>query len=306
MHVGHLRSTVIGDALARTLRFFGHEVVARNHVGDWGTPFGMLIEHLLDLGEDAAAEELSVGDLDEFYKAAREKFDADAAFAERSRSACRRPAGAATPRRCGCGGSSSTSRSHYFDARLRHARRDAHRRRRGGGVAATTRCSTGVVDDLDAAGLLVESDGAQCVFPPGFTNREGEPLPLIVRKRDGGYGYAATDLAAIRDRVGTLGCDRSLLRGRRAAVPAPRDGLRRGARGRAGSPSTSSSTTSRSATCSGPDHKMLRSRTGESVKLRRPPRRGGRRARTRRSRRATPTTATTSGRCWPSDRRSAR
>ena len=85
LHVGHLRGTVIGDSLARVLRFYGHEVIPRNHLGDWGTPFGMLIEHVRDLGVDDAAEEFSVGDLDDFYKAAREKFDADASFAERSR-----------------------------------------------------------------------------------------------------------------------------------------------------------------------------------------------------------------------------
>ena len=85
MHVGHLRSTVIGDALARMYRFAGHHVIARNHVGDWGTNFGMLIEHLLDMGEEGAASTLSIGDLDEFYRAARIKFDSDDAFKGRSR-----------------------------------------------------------------------------------------------------------------------------------------------------------------------------------------------------------------------------
>ena len=85
MHVGHLRSTVIGDALARMYRFKGHLVVARNHVGDWGTPFGMLIEHLLDMGEDEAISTLSIGDLDAFYRTARAKFDADDDFKDRSR-----------------------------------------------------------------------------------------------------------------------------------------------------------------------------------------------------------------------------
>ena len=85
MHVGHLRSTVIGDALVRMLEFVGNRVIRENHIGDWGTPFGMLIEHLIDLGEDRAADEFSVGDLDGFYKEARRKFDADDAFKERSR-----------------------------------------------------------------------------------------------------------------------------------------------------------------------------------------------------------------------------
>src|SRR5215204_2970086 len=85
MHVGHLRSTVIGDALARLVAFLGHEVIRQNHLGDWGTPFGMLIEHLRDLGEAEAARELSVGDLDGFYQEARKKFDADPDFADRAR-----------------------------------------------------------------------------------------------------------------------------------------------------------------------------------------------------------------------------
>ena len=206
MHVGHLRSTVIGDALARLLRFYGHEVVARNHVGDWGTPFGMLIEHLADMGELAGAEELSVGDLDGFYKAARQKFEADPTFAERSRQrVVALQAGDADTRRLWR--ILVDESMHYFERVYRRL-----------DVTLLPEDVVGeswynpmldqVVTDLDAAGMLVESDGAQCVFPEGFTNREGERLPLIVRKSDGGYGYAATDLAAIRDRVGALRCDR--------------------------------------------------------------------------------------------------
>jgi len=206
MHVGHLRGTVIGDSLARALRFSGHEVIARNHVGDWGTPFGMLIEHLCDIGEDEAANELSVGDLDGFYRAARSKFDADDAFKERSRQRVVSLQG----------GDPETLRLwrilvdesvRYFDGVYRLL-----------GVGLTPEDVVGessynpmlddVVRDLERAGLLVESEGAQCVFPAGFTNREGDPLPLIVRKSDGGYGYAASDLAAVRDRVSNLGCDR--------------------------------------------------------------------------------------------------
>ena len=206
MHVGHLRSTVIGDALARLLRFYGHEVVARNHVGDWGTPFGMLIEHLHDVGEEVAAEELSVGDLDGFYKAARKKFDSDPAFAERSRlRVVALQAGDAETRRRWRILVDESMR--YFERVYR--RLDVTLRAEDVvGESWYNPMLDQVVTDLDTAGLLVESDGAECVFPDGFTNREGQPLPLIVRKRDGGYGYAATDLAAIRDRVGTLRCDR--------------------------------------------------------------------------------------------------
>jgi len=206
MHVGHLRSTVIGDALSRLLRFRGHEVIARNHIGDWGTPFGMLIEHLRDLGETEAAEELSVGDLDAFYKAAREKFERDDAFAERSRARVVALQG----------GDDETMRLWrvlvaesvgYFE-RVYRLLDVTLKPEDVVGESWYNPMLDAVLADLDQAGLLVESDGALCVFPDGFTNRGGDPLPLIVRKRDGGYGYAATDLAAVRDRIGALGCDR--------------------------------------------------------------------------------------------------
>ena len=208
MHVGHLRSTVIGDALARMYRFAGHRVIARNHVGDWGTPFGMLIEHLLDLGEDAAVASLSIGDLDGFYRSARVKFDADEAFRDRSRA---RVVALQS-------GDDETRRLwrilvdqsvQYFDevyAKLDITLSAAD----VVGESHYNDLLDDVVADLDTLGLLVESDGAQCVFPPGFDNRDGEPLPLIVKKRDEGYGYAASDLAALRDRVGTLHADEML------------------------------------------------------------------------------------------------
>jgi arginyl-tRNA synthetase len=208
MHVGHLRSTVIGDSLCRLLEVTGSTVIRRNHVGDWGTPFGMLIEHLIDLGESSAVANLSMGDLNGFYAEARAKFDADEGFKERSRARVVSLQG----------GDEETLRLwrllvaesvRYFDAVYRDL-----------GVLLEEADVVGesyynplldaVVEDLDAAGLLVDSGGAACVFPPGFTNREGEPLPLIVRKSDEGYGYAATDLAAIRDRVATLGAERIL------------------------------------------------------------------------------------------------
>ena len=208
MHVGHLRSTVIGDSLCRLLTASGATVIRRNHVGDWGTPFGMLIEHLLDLGEAQAIAGLSMGDLNSFYRQARTKFDADDAFKERSR----------TRVVALQGGDAETLRLwqllvaesvRYFDAVYRDLdvlleSTDVV------GESAYNDLLDGVVSDLDAQGLLVDSDGAACVFPEGFTNRDGEPLPLIVRKSDEGYGYAATDLAAIRDRVGTLGATKIL------------------------------------------------------------------------------------------------
>ncbi|RQX53067.1 arginine--tRNA ligase, partial [Micromonospora chalcea] len=208
MHVGHLRSTVIGDAAARTLEWLGHRVLRANHLGDWGTPFGMLIEHLLDLGEAGAAQELSMGDLDGFYKAARAKFDDDEAFRERSR---RRVVALQ-------GGDPATLRlwrllvtqsESYFltvydllDVTLTG---DDFR-----GESSYHDQLAPTVEELDRLGLLRRSEGADCVFPPGSVGRDGEPLPLIVRKSDGGFGYPATDLAALRHRTGTLGATRLL------------------------------------------------------------------------------------------------
>ncbi|XXT18107.1 arginine--tRNA ligase [Sorangium sp. So ce429] len=206
MHVGHLRSTIIGDALARVLEALGHRVIRQNHLGDWGTPFGMLIEHMLDLGEGAASEELSVGDLDAFYRQARAKFDGDPAFAERSRRRVVRLQG----------GDEQTlalwrqlvgESTRYFESVYRRL-----------GVTLTAADVAGesfynpmladVIAELTAKGLARESEGALCVFPAGFTGKGGEPLPLIVRKQDGGYGYPTTDLAAIRHRLTTVGAQR--------------------------------------------------------------------------------------------------
>jgi arginyl-tRNA synthetase len=203
MHVGHLRSTVIGDSLARLAGFVGHDVRRENHIGDWGTPFGMLIEHLLDLGEAAAADELSVGDLNTFYQQARAKFDGDEAFKERARArvVSLQQGDAETLRLWRVLVAESTN---YFNAVYRSL-----------GVLLTDEDLAGesaynellpkVVERLAAAGLLVESEGAEVVFPPGFTNREGDPLPLIIRKGDGGYNYATTDLACVIDRIERIG-----------------------------------------------------------------------------------------------------
>ena len=208
MHVGHLRTTLIGDALARVLGFLGHDVRRENHIGDWGTPFGMLIEHLVDVGGSENAESFSVRDLNEFYAAARRQFDSDPIFAERSR---RRVVLLQS-------GDPETLRLWriFVAESMRHAREVYDLL----GVLLTEDDTVGesfynpllpvVVAELDAQGLLVEDDGALCVFPEGFENRHGEPLPLIVRKSDGGYGYPATDLATVRDRTGRLGATRLL------------------------------------------------------------------------------------------------
>lgn len=202
MHVGHLRSTVIGDALVRMCEAVGHRVIRENHIGDWGTPFGMLIEHLIDLGEVDAARELSVGDLDGFYKQARAKFEASPEFQERARKRVVQLQG----------GDADTLRlwkllvaesARYFatvyeklGVKLTHA--DLR------GESVYNDLLASVVTRLRDAKLLVTDDGAEVVFPDGFTNRDNAPLPLIIRKQDGGYNYATTDLACVIDRVERL------------------------------------------------------------------------------------------------------
>lgn len=192
MHVGHLRTTVIGDALARLLRFAGHEVLPHNHLGDWGTPFGMLIEHLLDV----PAGQRTIADLDAFYREARQKFDSDEAFATRARN------------RVVLLQSGDEETLAVWRELVAESTRHFDEVYALLGITLTDQDSYGesfynpylaaVVDDLEKAGLTEISDGAVCVFPDGFRNREGDRLPLIVRKRDGGYGYAATDLATVR------------------------------------------------------------------------------------------------------------
>jgi arginyl-tRNA synthetase len=208
LHVGNLRSTIIGDALARMYRFAGHTLIARNHLGDWGTPFGMLIEHLLDLGEDEAIASLSIGELNAFYQAARVKFDADDAFKERSRlRVVTLQSGDPETLRLW---KILVDQSVFYLSNIYRELDVTLTADDAVGESYYNDMLDDVVADLEKAGLLVESNGALCVFPPGFTNRENEPLPLIVKKRDDGYGYAATDLAAVRDRVSNLHADELL------------------------------------------------------------------------------------------------
>ncbi len=205
MHVGHLRSTIIGDCLVRLLELEGHKVVRENHIGDWGTPFGMLIEHLVDVGEEETAHELAMGDLEVFYQAARSAYDNDPAFADRSRERVVQLQ-SGDPETLRLWRSFVEHSVNYFDQALRRlgtklTRDDVV------GESYYNALLPDVVDDLAKKGLLVTSEGALCVFPPGFTNREGKPLPLIVQNSVGGYNYATTDLAAVRDRVDRLGAD---------------------------------------------------------------------------------------------------
>ncbi len=211
MHVGHLRSTIIGDALARVLAFLGHDVKRQNHVGDWGTQFGMLLAYLDDLMQqnpDGGDADAQLADLEVFYRNAKQRFDADPAFATMSREYVVKLQG---------GDADCLEKWHRFlDVSLRHC--DAVYQQLGveltrDDVSGESRYNDDlpcVIADLDAKGLLTESQGAQCVFLEEFTNKDGDIQPFIVQKTDGGYLYATTDLAAIRYRIGALGGDRLL------------------------------------------------------------------------------------------------
>ncbi len=263
MHVGNLRSTVIGDALARMNRFAGHRVIARNHVGDWGTPFAMLIEHLLDR-EEGGGDSFTIGDLDGFYKEARTKFDADDAFKERARArvVALQAGDPETLRLWRIIVDQSTA---YLDLVYQDL-----------GITLTVNDVVGesfyddmlndVVTDLQSAGLIVESGGALCVFPPGFTNRDGEALPLIVRKSDQGFGYAASDLAAVRDRVDNLHADEMLYV---VGVPQAQhfEMVFAVARMAGWLPERVRCEHVTFGNVLGPDRKMFKSRSGETVKL---------------------------------------
>ncbi|MEV4838881.1 arginine--tRNA ligase [Nonomuraea sp. NPDC049486] len=208
MHVGHLRTTIVGDCLARVHEHLGNHVVRQNHLGDWGTPFGMLIEHLLDIGEEAAVAQLEAGQGTEYYQAARAKFDGDESFKQRSR---------VRVTTLQSGDPETMRLWHVFmDATVRYFNKVYTML----GVTLTDADLAGesmynpmlekTCQDLEAAGVATISEGALCVFPPGFTGSDDKPLPLIVRKSDGGYGYASTDMAAIRYRVHDLKADRIL------------------------------------------------------------------------------------------------
>lgn len=202
MHVGHLRPCIIGDCLVRVLEFAGHRVIRQNHIGDWGTPFGMLIEHLVDVGGAESGAELSVGQLNDFYKAARKKFDEDPTFAERSRLRV-------VSLQAGDQKTLELWRA-LVDASKAHFEK-VFARLRVTMTAADTRGESfynpflpEIAADLEQRGVAVVQEGALCVFPEGFKNREGNPLPLMIRKSDGGFGYDATDLAAVRFRAQEL------------------------------------------------------------------------------------------------------
>ena len=204
--MGHLRSTIIGDALVRVFQRLGHVVIRQNHVGDWGTQFGMLLAHFE--AQSANAEELLLKDLEAFYQAAKKRFDVDPDFAIRARELVVAMQS---------GNAECMALWHRFnDITLQHADRLYARL----GVLLTRDDLDGesrynedlpqVVAELNEAGLLTESAGAKCVFLDEFKNRAGDTLPLIIEKAGGGYLYATSDLATVRLRVRQYNCNRSL------------------------------------------------------------------------------------------------
>ncbi|WP_426996735.1 arginine--tRNA ligase [Pseudarthrobacter sp. N5] len=268
MHVGHLRTTVVGDCLVRVLEALGHTVIRQNHIGDWGTPFGMLIEHWLEVGEDSAEAALLVDDPSAFYQAARAKFDASDGAA----------AGFATRARLRVVSLQSADEATLVVWRRLVAQSKLY----FNAIYNTLGVSLGDADiagessydphlaqlcqELEERGIARVSEGALCTFPAGFTGREDQPLPLIIRKSDGGYGYGTTDLATIRYRVNELHADRILY-----VVGAPQNVHLRmvmaTARDAGWLPDSVQATHVQIGNVLGEDGKILKSRSGSPVRL---------------------------------------
>lgn len=205
MHVGHLRSTIIGDAVARTLEFLGHRVVRQNHVGDWGTQFGMLLALFEELPGDAGQQ---LSDLEAFYRDAKKRFDASEDFANRARALVVKLQSGDADCLALWQRFNEVSLSHCFEVyeRLGVSLGREHVR----GESAYNPMLAEVVAELEQKGLLSESEGARCVFLEQFRNKDGDPLPVIVQKQDGGFLYATSDLAALRYRQKEFGANRML------------------------------------------------------------------------------------------------
>jgi arginyl-tRNA synthetase len=207
MHVGHLRSTIIGDSIARVLELVGHDVLRLNHVGDWGTQFGMLITHLRTACPEAltGSGQVDIGDLVAFYKQAKQRFDEDEEFKARSREAVVELQSGDESARQAWQVLCDQSRQEFQKI---YDRLDINVTERG--ESFYNLLLSDVVADLKTQGLLVEDQGAQVVFLDGFTNKAGDPQPLIIQKSNGGFNYATTDLAAIRYRTQQDGAERIL------------------------------------------------------------------------------------------------
>ena len=206
MHVGHLRSTIIGDATARVLEFAGDQVTRQNHVGDWGTQFGMLIAELEDKLGDGGSAELALNDLEKFYQSSKKRFDDDEGFANRARDyVVKLQSGDAEVLKLWeqfRSVSLSHSEAIYEKLNVTLTEQDVY------GESAYNDDLSVLVDQLKAAGLAKEDDGALVAFLAELANKEGEPSPVIIQKKDGGYLYATTDLAALRYRTNSLGATR--------------------------------------------------------------------------------------------------
>jgi len=208
MHVGHLRGTIIGDCIVRVLEASGQEVIRQNHVGDWGTQFGMLIAHMESLSTSGEELPRQLADLEAFYRTAKERFDKEPEFAETARSYVVRLQQGDT--RC------LQVWQQFIDESLHHCE-EVYELLNVSLTRADLRPESfynnelpGIINKLDDKGLLTVSEGAKCVFLPEFTGKEGSPLPAIIQKSDGGYLYASTDLAALRFRSQVLAADRIL------------------------------------------------------------------------------------------------
>lgn len=207
MHVGHLRSTIIGDAAVRTLEFLGHKVIRANHVGDWGTQFGMLIAWLEKQQQENAGE-MALADLEGFYREAKKHYDEDEAFAERARSYVVKLQGGdeyfRQMWRQLVDITMSQNQITYDRLNVTLTRDDVM------GESLYNPMLPGIVADLKAQGLAVESEGATVVFLDEYKNKEGEPMGVIIQKKDGGYLYTTTDIACAKYRYETLHADRVL------------------------------------------------------------------------------------------------
>ncbi|MDU0355563.1 arginine--tRNA ligase [Paraglaciecola aquimarina] len=209
MHVGHLRSTIIGDAVTKTLEFLGHKVIRQNHMGDWGTQFGMLLAHLNDKLAANEVAETALSDLEDFYRAAKIRFDSEEGFADRARDFVVKLQG----------GDPQCMQlwQNFIDVSIKHSEEVYEKLNVTlkaediKGESAYNDDLADTVADLQAAGVVVESEGAQVAFLPEMADKDGNPAVYIVQKTGGGYLYATTDQAAIRYRNGVLGADRTLI-----------------------------------------------------------------------------------------------
>lgn len=209
MHVGHLRSTIIGDAVVRVLEFLGHDVIRQNHMGDWGTQFGMLLAHLSDKLNEEQVAETALADLEDFYRAAKVRFDEEEGFADRAREyVVKLQSGEA---QC------MTLWQQFIDVSIAHSEEVYQKlnvtlkREHVMGESAYNPALPGVIESLKAQGIAVEDQGAQVVFIDELKDKEGNPAPYIVQKSGGGYLYATTDLAAMKYRAFELNANRNLI-----------------------------------------------------------------------------------------------